>query len=77
MIRRLCPWILLLAAHAQGLGACWVGVHPAEASVKGLKQLLSLPASVLPVAAIALGLPGEQLEPRTRYSEANVHFEKW
>ncbi len=23
---------LLLAAHAQGLGACWVGIHPGEAA---------------------------------------------
>ena len=72
-----CTENLLLAAHAQGLGACWVGVHPSEDSVTRLKQLFSLPASAIPVAAIALGLPGEQLGARTRYSTANVHLEKW
>lgn len=68
---------LLICAHAQGLGACWVGAYPAEGSVQGLKELLKLPASVLPVAVIAIGLPGESPEPRTRYSEAAVHQEEW
>ncbi|HTL55690.1 MAG TPA: nitroreductase family protein [Candidatus Limnocylindrales bacterium] len=68
---------LLLAAHALGLGACWVGVHPIEDAVKQLKQLLSLPATVVPIAAIALGHPGEQPGPRTRFNRDYVHFEKW
>jgi nitroreductase len=68
---------LLLCAHVLGLGACWVGVHPSENSVRELKALLSLPAPVIPVAAIALGWPGEQLEPRTRHRPEYVHSEKW
>lgn len=68
---------LLLCAHALGLGACWVGAYPAEGSVKGLKDLLKLPETVLPIAVIALGLPGESPEPRTRYSAAAVHQEEW
>jgi nitroreductase len=68
---------LLLAAHALGLGACWVGVHPGETAVRRLKDLLSLPPSVIPIAAVSLGLPGEDLEPRTRFNNAYVHFEKW
>ena len=68
---------LLLAAHAHGLGACWVGIHPGEPLIKRVKELLSLPASVVPVAAISLGLPGEQLPPRTRYNPHYVHREQW
>jgi len=29
---------LLLAAHAQGLGACWVGIHPGEPLIKRVKE---------------------------------------
>ena len=54
---------LLLAAHALGLGACWVGVHPSEAAVQKVKELM--------------GLPGEQPEARTRYNREYVHGEKW
>ncbi len=68
---------LLLAAHAQGLGACWVGIHPGEPLIRRVKELLSLPASVIPVAAISLGQPGEQPPPRTRYNPDYVHREKY
>jgi len=68
---------LLLGAHALGLGACWVGVHPSETAVRRLKQMFSLPAPVIPIAVIALGQPGEQPESRTRYRSEYVHFEKW
>jgi len=68
---------LLLAAHALGLGACWVGVYPAEPVVKRVKEWLVLPGTVIPVAVIAIGQPGEQLEPRTRLNPSQVHREKW
>lgn len=68
---------LLLAAHALGLGACWLGVHPRENRINRLKEILDLPPSVIPVACIAVGQPGEQKEPRTRYNQDYVHFDKW
>jgi nitroreductase len=68
---------LLLAAHAQGLGACWVGIHPGEPLIKRVKDLLALPASIIPVAAISLGQPGEHQAPRTRYNAEYIHREKW
>lgn len=68
---------LLLAAHGQGLGACWVGLHPGEPLIKRVKELLSLPASFVPVAVVSLGQPGEQPAPRTRYNPAHVRAEKW
>jgi len=68
---------LLLAAHAQGLGACWVGIHPGEPLIKRVKELLALPASVTPLAAVSIGHPGEQLEARTRFNRSFIHFEKW
>jgi nitroreductase len=68
---------LLLAAHTQGLGACWVGIHPGEPLIKQVREWLSLPASVIPVAVVSLGQPGEQPPPRTRYSADHVHREKW
>jgi len=68
---------LLLAAHAQGLGACWVGIHPGEPLIKRVRELLSLPASFVPVAVVSLGQPGEQLPARTRYNAGYVHREKW
>jgi nitroreductase len=68
---------LLLCAHALGLGGCWLGVHPREVRVNKLKEIFALPPSVVPVAAIAIGVPGEQKEPRTRFNPAYVHRETW
>ena len=68
---------LLLAAHVLGLGACWVGVHPSETSVRSLKDLFGLPAHIIPIAVASLGLPGEEPGPRTRFNPAYVHPEKW
>lgn len=68
---------LLLAAHAHGLGACWVGIHPVEPLIQRVKELLSLPASFIPVAAISLGQPGEAPPPRTRFNADYVRQEKW
>lgn len=68
---------LLLCAHALGLGACWVGVHPREQRVKRLKEILGLPAPVIPVACVAVGHAAEEKEPRTRFNWGYVHYEKW
>lgn len=68
---------LLLAAHAVGLGACWLGVHPREDRVQHVRSLLAVPAQVLPVSIIALGWPAESPAPRTRFRAAAVHQETW
>ncbi len=68
---------LLLAAHALGLGACWVGVHPSDSAVRRLKELLGLPTPIIPIAMIALGQPGEVPGPRTRFTSGYVHLERW
>ena len=68
---------LLLAAHAQALGACWLGIHPREDRIRKVTELLALPAQVIPVAGVALGWPGEEKEARTRYQARYVHQERW
>ncbi len=68
---------LLLAAHAVGLGAVWLGVHPRDERIAHVRRLFSLPESIMPVACVAAGYPAESKEPRTRYTEDAVHWEKW
>jgi nitroreductase len=68
---------LLLAAHGLGLGACWVGVHPSKNAVQRLKSLFRLPPQVVPVAAVSLGWPGEDLPARSRFKLDYVREEKW
>ena len=68
---------LLLATHILGLGACWLGVHPREQRVSALRQILKLPATVTPIACIAIGKPGERKEARTRFNPDYVRYETW
>lgn len=53
---------LMLAAHASGLGTCWVGDFD-EASVR---KLLCLGEQFRPVAIVPLGYPNESPNPRWR-----------
>jgi nitroreductase len=68
---------LLLCAHILGLGTCWLGVYPREDRIKILKETLALPASIIPVALISVGHPGESKEPHTAYYPDRVHSEVW
>ena len=68
---------LLLCAHILGLGACWLGVHPREQRIKALKEILALPASVVPVSCVSIGYPAEDLKPRTRFNPDYVHWDRW
>jgi nitroreductase len=68
---------LLLAAHALGLGAVWLGVYPREGRVAELRHLLAMPEGVTPLCAVAVGHPAEQVPPADRYQAERVHQEKW
>jgi nitroreductase len=68
---------LLLAAHALGLGACWLGVHPRQPRIEALTKILCLPDQVVPVSAVALGWPAEEKPSRTRFEPSYVHQETW
>lgn len=64
----------LLAAHAQGLGACWVGAF----NELLLKEALNIDESVIPRAVIVIGYPAEKPEQQKKLTVLDVTFiEKW
>jgi nitroreductase len=68
---------ILLAAHALGLGAVWLGVHPVAAREAGVKEILCLPEGVECLALIAVGHPAESPAAADRYLPERVHVERW
>ncbi len=68
---------ILLAAHAKGLGAVWLGVYPAEATVTATKKLLNLPEHITPISLISIGYPAEQKPQQDRYRADRVHYNQW
>lgn len=68
---------ILLSANALGLGTCWLGVHPREERIEGIKKLFSLPDNIIPMCGLALGWPEDPPPPRTRFTPEKVHREQW
>ncbi|MFI4889169.1 MAG: nitroreductase family protein [Steroidobacterales bacterium] len=64
------PWIaedcamaaenLMLAAHAAGLGTCWIGFAQGYLNTPAGKNLLGLPPASIPVAPLIVGHPKSQ-----------------
>lgn len=59
---------LMLAAHARGLGSCWVGAPMPWLHSAGVADELGLPAGFDPAVAVILGYPAENPagQPRDR-----------
>ncbi|MFH1699600.1 MAG: nitroreductase family protein [Candidatus Zixiibacteriota bacterium] len=68
---------ILIAAHALGLGAVWLGIFPRKERIEGIKNLIKLPEHIQPVALISLGYPAESKEPSNRFAKSKVRFNRW
>lgn len=68
---------LLLAAHARGLGAVWVGIHPRSEREAGMRALLGIPAEVVPFALVPLGHPAERPGRVARFDAGRIHTNGW
>ena len=68
---------MLLAAHALGLGACWIGIQPREARKKAFSKLLKLPEHVKPFALVSVGYPADVRPRPERYHPEKVHLNTW
>ena len=68
---------LLLAAHAQGLGAVWTGVSPAMDRVAEVANILNCPKNIVPVAVVRIGYPNESPEPKDKFKEENISYNKF
>jgi nitroreductase len=68
---------LLLAVEAVGLGAVWLGVHPRKERTDAIRELLGVPAFILPVSLISIGYPAEEKPRNANYRQNRVHFNSW
>lgn len=68
---------ILLAAHAYGLGAVWCGVYPIKERVDAVKGVLGIPEDIVPLNIVTMGYPDESPEPKNKFKEENIHFQKW
>ena len=67
----------LVAIHALGLGAVWLGFWPKMERVEPLRAVLGLPEGVEPFSVLAIGRPAEGKPPAGRYDAGRVHPDRW
>ena len=68
---------LLLAAHALGLGAVWTGVYPAMDRTAEVANVLNCPKNIVPMAVVRIGYPDESPEPKNKFKEENISYNKF
>ena len=68
---------ILLAAHAKGIGAVWLGIYPRQERIDGMKQLLTIPDYIVPFALISLGYPNEEKKCTDRFQYERIHYNTW
>ena len=68
---------LLLAAHAIGLGAVWLGVYPRRERIEGVRRLLHLPDNLVPLNIVSLGHPAESPAQFDRFDPSRVSRNIW
>lgn len=68
---------ILLAAHALGLGAVWLGVYPRRERQEGIRKIFDLPSHIHPFSLVSVGYPAEEKPMPDRYREERVHWNHW
>ncbi len=68
---------LLLAAHALGLGAVWVGLYPMETRMEAVRRAFGVPPPVVPFALAAIGHPAERPPREDRFDAQKLHHNQW
>jgi nitroreductase len=68
---------LLLAAHALGLGAVWVGTYPREERVEGLRRVFDLPDNLVPFSVVPIGYPAAVPAPVDRFDPDRVYKDRY
>jgi len=66
---------LMLAAHAKGLGTCWIGFAEAWLNRPEAKKELGIPATFRPIAPVILGYPQAQPKAPERHRPDTIWIE--
>ena len=68
---------ILLAAHAQGLGAVWTALYPMEERIQPVSEALKLPDTLIPLCTVVIGYPAEQQKPKDKWKPENVSYNEY
>lgn len=68
---------ILLAAESLGLGAVWTAAYPYEDRMEVVRRFTNMPENVLPLCIIPFGYPATNEQPKQKFDEKKIHYEKF
>ena len=68
---------ILLAVETFGLGAVWTGVYPRKERINWVKEVLDIPAEVVPLNVIPIGYPTKPPLIKDKFKPNKIHINKW
>jgi len=68
---------ILLVAEELGLGAVWTAAYPRSERERWVREVLSLPATAVPLCVIPIGHPTGEDKPKDKFKPENIHWERW
>jgi len=68
---------LLLAAHANGLGAHISAIYPDQDRIYRMTVMLDLPDNIIAHSYVAMGSPAQINESCEAFSDTRVHYNGW
>ena len=68
---------ILLAAHAMGLGAVWVGTWPLTERADDVRKLLDIPEKYVPFSIVSIGWPAGPVVPKNKFKSEKIFIDKW
>ncbi|NVN93048.1 MAG: nitroreductase family protein [Desulfuromonadales bacterium] len=68
---------ILLATEALGLGGHWTASFPYEDKMKHVRAVLGIPANIIPLNVILVGVPTGEDKPKDKYQKDKIHWGKW
>ncbi len=72
-----CTENLLLAAEACGLGAVWTACYPFHDRMDPVAAYLQLPGNIVPYSIVPVGYPAGDEQPKDKWDESRIHFDKF
>lgn len=72
-----CTENFLLAAEAFGLGAVWTACYPFQDRMATVADYLNLPGNVVPYCVVPVGYPTGDNQPKDKWDESRIHYNKW
>lgn len=68
---------ILLAAHALGLGAVWIGTYPVSERVQAVRDAVGIPEPYIPLSVISIGWPDNPPPPKNKFKPEKIFKDTW